>query len=241
MENKKNNKQIEFTGNIPSVKDFMEAGVHYGHKKSRWHPKMKKFIFTDRVGVHIIDLEKTIIELKKATDFAKKTVASGGLILFVGTKAQGKDIIKKYAVETKMPYITERWIGGLFTNYENVGKLIKTYKKLKQDKASGAFDKYTKKEQVEFGKEIDRLENLVGGLEQMSTIPSAVFILDAKREKTALSEANKKNIKVISFCDSNINPDKITFPIPANDDAIKSIDLITSIIAEAIKEGKNSV
>ncbi|MFA4871607.1 MAG: 30S ribosomal protein S2 [Patescibacteria group bacterium] len=223
---------------LPTLLELLQAGVHFGHQKGRWHPKMKDFIFTERGGVHIIDLEKTVEKLQIATDFVKETVQRGGVILFVGTKRQGQKIIEKYALACGMPYISERWIGGLFTNFSNVNKLIKKYKELTEKKDSGALEKYTKKEQVEFQKEIEKLKKLVGGLAELKKIPEAIFVLDVKKEKTAVAEARKRKIPIVAFCDTNINPDLIDYPIPANDDAVKSIEIITGLIAEAVKEGK---
>jgi len=223
---------------LPTVLEMLKAGVHFGHSKSRWHPKMKDFIFTDRSGVHVIDLEKSLEMLEKAANFAKKTAQNGGVILFVGTKKQGQQIMQKHAKEVNMPYITVRWVGGLFTNFANVGKLIKKHKEMKDNQASGGFDKYTKKEQVAFKKEIDKLEKLVGGLAGVTKVPDAIFVLDVKKEKTAVIEARKKNIPVIAFCDTNINPDLVDHCIPANDDAVKSIELITAVMASAIADGK---
>ncbi|NCN07346.1 30S ribosomal protein S2 [Candidatus Falkowbacteria bacterium] len=223
---------------MPTILELLQAGVHFGHQKGRWHPKMKEYIFTERGGVHIIDLEKTLVELEKATKFVSNVAQNGGVVLFVGTKKQGQQLIKKYADEAGMPYIIERWIGGLFTNFSNVGKLIKKYLKLKEEVKTGALNKYTKKEQVDFNKEIERLHKFVGGLGDMRKIPEAVFILDAKKEKTAIVEARKKGVPVIGFCDSNINPELFDYPIPANDDAVKSIDLILGLMSKAILEGK---
>ncbi|MDO8669281.1 MAG: 30S ribosomal protein S2 [Candidatus Buchananbacteria bacterium] len=223
---------------MPTILELLQAGVHFGHQKGRWHPKMKEYIFTERGGVHIIDLEKTLVKLEEAANFLRDTAQKGGIVLFVGTKKQGQQIIKKYADETGMPYIIERWIGGLFTNFSNVGKLVKKYRKLKEESAAGVLAKYTKKEQVDFDKEIERLGKFVGGLGDMRKIPEAVFILDAKKEKTAIVEARKKGVPVVGFCDSNINPELFDYPIPANDDAVKSIDLIIGLIAQAILEGK---
>lgn len=224
---------------MPTVMELLQSGVHFGHQKGRWHPKMKPYIFTERSGVHIIDLEKTLEKLEKASEYVSKVAANGGYILFVGTKNQGQAIIKKYAEMCGMPYINQRWVGGLFTNYSNVSKLIKKYRSLKEQRDSGALNKYTKKEQVEFNKEIERLEKMVGGLENMTKLPEAIFVLDVKREKTAVTEAKKRKITVIGFCDSNINPEILDYPIPANDDAVNSIDLITRVIAASINEGKN--
>jgi small subunit ribosomal protein S2 len=223
---------------LPEIMDLLKSGVHFGHQKSRWHPKMKPYLFTEKNGVHVINLEKTLEKLGEAADFAEKIGQNGGAILFVATKNQGRAIIEKYATQAGMPYIKDRWVGGLFTNFNNVGKLIKKYRSLKEQRDSGALAKYTKKEQVEFSKEIERLEKMVGGLENMSKLPDAVFIVDAKREKTALLEARKRKIPIISFADSNINPDTLEYPIPANDDAINSIEIITKTIAEAINFGK---
>lgn len=225
----------------PTLLELLQSGVHFGHQKGRWHPKMKEFIFAERGGVHIIDLEKTVERLQVATDFCRDTVKAGGTVLFVGTKRQGQKILQKHAEEAGMPYITERWIGGLFTNFANVSRLIKKYKDLLEKRDSGAFEKYTKKEQVEFGKEIEKLHKMVGGLSELKKIPEAIFVLDVKREKTAITEARKRKIPIVAFCDTNINPELVDYPIPANDDAIKSIEIITSVIAESIKEGKAQV
>jgi small subunit ribosomal protein S2 len=223
---------------IPSVVELLQAGVHFGHQKSRWHPKMKPYIFAERGGVYIIDLEKTAVKLEQATTFVTELVAKGGVILFVGTKKQGQSIIEKYAKEVGMPYIIERWVGGLFTNFNNVGKLIKKHQELKTKLESGELKKYTKKEQVEFGKEIERLNKMVGGLAGVERIPDAIFVLDVKREKTAVTEARKRRIPIVGFADVNINPQQLDYPIPANDDAINSIELITRTIAQAVREGK---
>lgn len=223
---------------MPTVLELLQAGVHFGHQKGRWHPKMKEYIFTERGGIHIIDLEKTLVKLEEATKFLQNIAQNGGVVLFVGTKKQAQKMIKKYADESGMPYIIERWIGGLFTNFSNVGKLIKKYRKLKEESESGALAKYTKKEQVDFNKEIERLAKFVGGLGDMRKIPEAVFILDAKKEKTAIVEARKKGVPVVGFCDSNINPELFDYPIPANDDAVKSIDLILGLMSKAVLEGK---
>lgn len=218
--------------------ELLQSGVHFGHQKGRWHPKMKPYIFAERNGVYVIDLEKTLEKLKVATDFVENIGRNGGTVLFVGTKSQGKNIIEKYAKQCQMPYIKERWVGGLFTNFATVGKLIKKYHSLKEQRDSGALAKYTKKEQVDIGKEIERLDKMVGGLEEMTKLPDAVFILDCKHEKTALLEAKKRRIPVISFADTNINPEALDYPIPANDDAVNSIELITKTIAEAVNFGK---
>jgi len=225
--------------NLPSILELLQSGVHFGHQKGRWHPKMKPNVFIERNGVHIIDLEKTLESLKAAVDFVSQVAQTGGVVLFVGTKNQAQAIVKKYALFAGMPYIVEKWIGGMFTNFSNVSKLIKKYKTLKEEIETGALAKYTKKEQVNFSKQIEKLEKLVGGLAELGRIPEAIFVVDAKREKTAVAEARKRGVKIVGFCDTNINPEFLDYPIFANDDAVKSIEMITRIIAEAILEGKN--
>jgi len=199
---------------------------------------MKPYIFAERNNVYVIDLEKTVEKLKTAADFAREVAKHGGSILFVCTKRQGQQIMKKYAEEAEMPYIIERWIGGLFTNFTNVNRLLKKYKDLSEKKETGALEKYTKKEQVDFAREIEKLKKYVGGLGDMRKIPEAVFVVDLKKEKTAVTEARKKGVPLIGFCDTNINPELADYPIPANDDAVNSIEIIVKTIAEAIKEGR---
>ena len=226
---------------LPTLSELLQAGVHFGHQKSRWHPKMKPYIFTERNGIYIINLEKTLEKLEEAAAYVRKIALGGGLVLFVGTKKQGQKILEKYAKDCGMPFVTERWVGGFFTNFVNVSKLIKKYKSLREQKESGALHKYTKKEQSDFGKEIEKLQKIVGGLADMTKLPEAIFVLDAKREKTAIAEARKKKIAIVGFCDANTNPELLDYPIPANDDAVKSIEIITKTIADAIKDGKKQV
>ncbi|MDD5567251.1 MAG: 30S ribosomal protein S2 [Patescibacteria group bacterium] len=221
--------------------EMLKCGVHFGHQKSRWHPKMKPFIFAERSGIHIIDLEKTQQKLKEALKFVETTVSRGGMVVFIGTKKQAQNIVKKYALESGMPYVVNRWIGGLFTNFAVVKKMIEKLANLKKKKASGELEKYTKKEKVEFQKEIDRLETLVGGISGLKKIPEAAFIVDLKTEKTALQESRKKGIPIIALTDTNTDPTKVTYPIPANDDATKSIELITSLMSESIIEAKRNI
>ena len=223
---------------LPTLQELLESGVHFGHQKGRWHPKMKPFIYAERNGIHVLNLEKTAVKLAEAAEFVKGVSKRGGSVLFVGTKKQAQNIMKKYALESGSPYIIERWIGGLFTNFTNVSKLIKKYKGLLESKESGALEKYTKKEQVEFAKEIEKLSRFVGGLTDLNKIPEAIFVCDVKKEKTAVAEATKRNVPIISFVDSNINPDLVTHPIPANDDGVKSIEIIAKTIAAAVRAGK---
>lgn len=222
---------------IPDLLTMLKSGVHFGHQLSRRHPKMEPYIFTAKSGFHIIDLEKTQVKLQEALEFVKTIVANGGTILFLGTKKQAQPIIVKHAKECGMPYITERWLGGTFTNFVQISRVIKRFTELKKNKATGQLDKYTKKEQLEFDREIEKLEKMVGGAETLTKIPDAVFICGAKKEKTAVNEAIKKNIPIIGMCDTNVNPDKINYIIPANDDAVKSIELIVGLIGQAVSEG----
>ncbi|MBU2228818.1 30S ribosomal protein S2 [Patescibacteria group bacterium] len=219
--------------------DLLKNGVHFGHQKSRRHPKMEPYIFTVRNGVNIINLEKTLEQLNLAREFVCDTVMKGGAVLFVGTKRQAKEIVKKHAKAVGMPFITERWLGGLFTNFSNVSKLQKRLNKLEEQKESGELDKYTKKEKLNFTKEIEKLEKLVGGIKNMSVLPAAVFVVDIKDEKTAVKESIKKKIPLIAITDTNTNPSVINYPIPGNDDATKSLELLTGLIAGAVTEGKN--
>jgi len=218
--------------------DMLKSGVHFGHQTERWHPKMKQYIFGSRAGVHIIDLEKTLAKLAEAQDFVKKLSSEGKTVLFVATKRQAKDIIKKYADDCGMPYLVERWIGGFLTNFGIVSKNMQRLRKLKADFKSGEMAKYKKHEQMEFQAEIDRLQFLVGGVENMETSPDALFIVDIKKESTAVAEAKKKGIPVIALVDTNTNPQDIDYPIPSNDDATKAIDLMCAVIADAVKEGR---
>src|SRR3989339_765346 len=215
-----------FMNKIPTIEQMLKAGMHFGHRTSKWHPKMKEYIFTSRNGVHIIDLVKARVMLENALEFIKKFSSEGKSILFVGTKMQVKKPLKKMASETEMPYIIE--------------KLISKYKSLTADKAAGKFIKYTKKERLEIDREIKRLEMKVGGLTNMNKLPDAIFVWDIKNEKTAIMEAKKKNIPIIAVCDTNTNPTDINYIIPSNDDATKTIKLILAAIGEAIMDGKNN-
>ncbi|MFA5030103.1 MAG: 30S ribosomal protein S2 [Patescibacteria group bacterium] len=222
-----------------SLLDMLKSGVHFGHQTERWHPKMKQYIFGSRSGVHIIDLEKTLAKLAIAQDFVKKLSSEGKTILFIATKRQAKEIVKKHAIDAGMPYLIERWIGGFLTNFGVVSRNMQRLRKLKADFKSGEMAKYKKHEQMEFQEEINRLQFLVGGVEYMEKVPDALFVIDIKKESTAVAEAKKKEIPVIALVDTNTNPQDITYPIPSNDDATKAIEFMCSVIADAIKEGKN--
>ena len=223
---------------LPSLQELLEAGVHFGHKTSRWYPKMRQYIYGARQDVHILNLEKTLTSLEKALAYVKGIAASGGVVLFVGTKAQAAPAIRKYALEVGMPYVDNRWLGGTFTNLPVITALIKKLDKLEQERDSGDRSKYTKKEQLDFDREIVRLTTLVGGIRTISKLPQAIFLVGLKEEKTVSREAVKTHVPIIALCDSNTNPTAVAYPIPANDDGIKSIELITKLVAEAIREGK---
>lgn len=223
---------------IPSLIEMLKSGVHFGHKKSRRHPKMIPYIFTTKNNIHIINLEKTLPLLQDALDFITRLASRGGVFLFVGTKKQAQEVVKKSALSVQMPFCTMRWLGGTLTNFTVISRMIKKYKKLKSQEESGELLKYTKKEQLELSRQMNELEDLIGGIQHMSKLPDALIIIDPKKDDTALKEALRKKIPVIAFSDTNVNPDKIQYPIPANDDAVKSIELILGLLTQAIEEGK---
>lgn len=223
---------------LPSLEDMLESGVHFGHRTSRWHPKMAEFIFGARKGIHVIDVEKTAEQLEKVLEFVKGVSAKGGTILFIGTKMQAKEIVKKYATEADMPYVTERWLGGTLTNFQQVKHTIKRFKSLRDQKEKGELRKYTKLEQLMLSREIDEMDVKIGGIQNMTKTPDAVFVVDTRTEKTAVLEARKIGAKVIAMCDTNVNPGLTDYVIPANDDAVKSIDMMCSLVSSAIQEGK---
>lgn len=199
---------------------------------------MKPFIFTARNGIHIINLEQSLEQLKVAQNFLRDITSKGGTILFVGTKRQAKESVERHAKDSGSLYITERWLGGLFTNFGIVSKLVQRLRKLTEDKKAGNLEKYTKKERLRFDEEIEKLEKLVGGIRELRALPQAVVIIDIKTEKTALREAKKVGLPIVAMVDTNTDPEGITYPIPANDDATKSIELVVSFLADAAKEGK---
>lgn len=223
----------------PSMVDMLQAGVHFGHQTSKWHPKMKKFIFGSRQGIHIINLEETQKMLETAMNFAKKLPSRGGVVLFVGTKKQAASLVEKAAQSCGMPYVNKRWLGGTLTNFSSIATQIRKLKDMKRRQEKGEFAKYTKFEQLKFVEQIEVLEDKVGGIQELTRIPDALFILDVKKDKTALEEAIKRGVKVIALCDSNVDPTDIDYPIPANDDAVKSIELMVKLMAQALKEGRD--
>lgn len=225
--------------NAPSLVEMLSAGMHFGHRSSRWHPKMQQYIHSERNGVHIIDLEKTTKLLESALNFIRDTVAAGGTVLIVGTKEQAQPIVERVGKECAMPYVHRRWLGGTLTNFRMLREnLLGRYLDLKGKIERGELGKYTKKEQLEFAKKTEELDVKVGGFANMVKMPEAIFILDLKTEATAYAEAIETKVPVIAVCDTNVNPENVAYPIPANDDAVKSIELIMNLVAEAVKEGK---
>ncbi|PIS14157.1 30S ribosomal protein S2 [Candidatus Shapirobacteria bacterium CG09_land_8_20_14_0_10_47_13] len=220
------------------LKELLEAGCHFGHQAQRWNPRMRPYIFDVRGGVHIFDLAKTKLGLEEATAFAKTTAANGGKIIFLGTKRQSQEIIREAAKKAGMPYIAERWMGGLLTNWEQVKKSIDRLIKMKEDRTAGAFKKYTKKEQLLMDREIARLEKFFGGLVDLKELPAALFIVDVKKEGSAVREAQRMNVPIIGLVDSNCDPTPIDWVIPANDDAVGSIQFVVDKMAEAVMGAK---
>lgn len=224
------------------VKKLLEAGAHFGHKAARWHPKMAPYIHSKRSGSYIIDLTKTVDELNKALDFLAQTASEGKQILLVGTKRQAKDIVRKLAEDTGMPYVTERWLGGMLTNQKTIGGRIKYLKDQEAKLESGQLEaKYNKLEVQRYKEEIDRMNFLYGGIKNMHAKPGAVFFTDVLHDATGVREAKKLGIKTVAVVDTNADPTDIDYPIPANDDAIKAIQLIADYVKQAIESGKAKV
>jgi small subunit ribosomal protein S2 len=221
-----------------TVKELLEAGVHFGHKRRRWNPKMQPFIFTQRQDIHIIDLRKTVEQLEKAYKRVKEVAASGGKILFVCTKKQGKDVVEEEAKRAGVFYVTERWLGGTLTNFETILSRIDYLRDLERMREDGTFDLLPKKEATKLQKELERLTKILGGIKDMDTLPDLIFIVDTVNEEIALKEAKKLGIPVVALVDTNGDPEVVDIPIPGNDDAIRSIKLITRVIADAVLEGK---
>lgn len=225
----------------PSLEEFLEAGAHFGHQVAKWHPRMKPYIYTERNTVHIIDLQQTQDKLKAAQEYVTDLVGKGGTVLFIGTKRQAQKAVKSIAEQVEMPYVNERWLGGTFTNFDTIKKQIKKLKDLERKRESGELEKYTKKEQVVFDKEIDRLTRFFGGLRNLNNLPEAIFVIDINEESSAVKEARRKGVKVIAVCDTNVDPDLVNYCIPCNDDAVKVIELVMEAMGEAVAEGKNKV
>lgn len=226
--------------NIPSLEEMLKSGVHFGHRTSRWHPKMQPYIFGVRNGIHVIDVEQTQARLEKALGFLSDVAARGGHVVFIGTKKQITDVVEKTAVSCGMSFINNRWLGGTFTNFSEIQKLIKQYLELIEKREKGELKKYTKLEQLQFDRKIAELDEKIGGISALKKLPDAIFVFDVRNEKTAIHEAKIQGIKVIAVCDTNVNPDDVDYVIPANDDSIMSIQMIGRLAAQAIAEGKKA-
>ncbi|WP_125107907.1 MULTISPECIES: 30S ribosomal protein S2 [Gulosibacter] len=222
---------------VVSMRQLLDAGVHFGHQTRRWNPKMKRFIFTERSGIYILDLQQSLAFIDKAYDFVKETVSHGGSVLFVGTKKQAQEVIAEQALRVNQPYVNQRWLGGLLTNFQTVQKRLNRLKELDlvdfEDTSTG----YTKKELLIQRRERDKLEKTLGGIRNMSRTPSALWVVDTNKEHLAIDEAKKLGIPVVAILDTNCDPDDVDYPIPGNDDAIRSVGLLTRIVADAAAEG----
>ena len=223
---------------VVTMKQLLEAGVHFGHQTRRWNPKMKRFIHGDRGGIYLIDLRQTLGGIEKSYTFVRDLVADGGTVLFIGTKKQAQDSIQNYALKSGMPYINQRWLGGMLTNFETISKRVAKMKEYQRMRDSGEFELMPKKEALLLTRELDKLERNLNGIRNLDRLPDAVFILDTKKEDIAVTEANKLGIPVVAVVDTNCDPDIIQYVIPGNDDAIRSGDLLTRVIADAVIEGK---
>lgn len=221
-----------------SIEQMLKFGVHFGHKKSRWNPKMKPYIFSEKGHVYIINLEKTLLLLEKALEFVRRIAANGGKIIFVGTKPQARQVIEECARMARMPFVNNRWLGGTLTNFREVKKRIKYLNDQEEKMAKGELQKYTKYERLRFKKEIERMNEKMGGIKMMDSLPQAIFVADAKENDLAVKEAKKMKIPVIGIVDTNTDPDPIDYPIPANDDALSSLRYVVGLVAKAIKETK---
>lgn len=223
---------------VVSMKQLLEAGVHFGHQTRRWNPKMSRFIFTERNGIYIIDLQKTVKKLDEAYNFARDLASEGGKVLFVGTKKQAQESIKNEAERCGMFFVNERWLGGMLTNFQTIEKRVKRLKTLEKQAEDGTFDVLPKKEVTLLKHEMEKLQKYLGGIKEMKKVPDALFVIDPKKEEIAIAEARKLNIPIIATVDTNCDPDLIDYPIPANDDAIRAVKLLTGKIADAIMEGR---
>ena len=221
-----------------SMKQLLEAGVHFGHQTRRWNPKMARYIFTERNGIYIIDLQKTVKKLDEAYDFIKEIAAEGGEVLFVGTKKQAQDAIKEEAQRCGMHFVNARWLGGMLTNYRTMKTRIARLEQLNKMKEDGTFDLLPKKEVIKLELEIEKLEKNIGGIKNMETLPKAMFVVDTRKEKIAVAEAKNLGIPVVAIVDTNCDPDEVDYVIPGNDDAIRAVKLISGAMADAIIEGR---
>lgn len=225
---------------IISMKSLLEAGVHFGHQTRRWNPKMKKYVFTERNGIHIIDLEKTLAFVESAYMFVQDISKRGGMVLFVGTKKQAQESIQDNAERCEMPYVNQRWLGGTLTNFSTIKERLKRLETLEKMEEQGTWEGETKKTILKLKREKDKLETSIGGLRRMTRLPDAVFIVDSRKEDIAIREARNLNIPIIAVVDTNADPDEVDYLIPGNDDAIRAVTLITKTIADAVLEGRSA-
>lgn len=223
---------------VISMKQLLEAGVHFGHQTRRWNPKMKRYIFTERNGIYIIDLQKTVKKVEEAFNYVKEIAADGGNVLFVGTKKQAQDSVREEAERAGMYYVNQRWLGGTLTNFQTIQKRVKRLKDIERMREDGTFDVLPKKEVVGLEKELERLEKFLGGIKDMTGIPDVMFVIDPRKERIAVAEARKLNIPIVAIVDTNCDPDEIDYVIPGNDDAIRAVRLLTAKMADAVLEAK---
>lgn len=222
---------------VISMKQLLEAGVHFGHQTRRWNPKMAKYIFTERNGIYIIDLQKTVRKVDDAYNFIRSVAEEGKTVLFVGTKKQAQEAVKEEAVRAGQFFVNERWLGGMLTNFQTIQKRIRRLKDLEAMETDGTFEVLTKKEVMQLRHEMERLEKYLGGIKEMNRLPGALFVVDPRKEKIAVAEARKLNIPIVAIVDTNCDPDEIDYVIPGNDDAIRAVKLLTQAMADAIMEG----
>ncbi|HHH52306.1 MAG TPA: 30S ribosomal protein S2 [Bacteroidetes bacterium] len=221
----------------PTYKELLDAGVHFGHMKRKWNPKMSQYIFTEKRGIHIIDLNKTLTELDKTANAMKDLAKSGKKIMFVATKKQGSDIVRKAAESVNMPFVTHRWLGGMLTNFSTIRKSIKKMERIESMLKDKTLTSITKKERLTLEREKNKLEKVLGGIRRLNRIPAAMYVVDIAKEHLAIKEAQKLNLRTFAMVDTNVNPNDVDFAIPANDDSTKSIEIITNYLTNAIKEG----
>lgn len=224
---------------LVSMKELLEAGVHFGHKTRRWNPKMKKFIFAERNGIYIINLQKTLAKLKEAYIAIRQNMMDGGSILFVGTKRQAKDAVKEEGQRCGAFYVSERWLGGMLTNFRTIRRTVDRMKQIEKMRNNGAFKLLPKKEVLRLEREYGKYEKVLSGIKEMEELPSMVYVVDAHKERIVINEARRLKIPIVGIVDTNIDPDPISYPVPGNDDAIRSIKLITSLVANAVLEGRD--
>jgi small subunit ribosomal protein S2 len=223
---------------VVTMRQMLEAGVHFGHQTRRWNPKMRRFIFGERNGIYIIDLEQTLTRIEAAYRFTRDLAAKGGTVMFIGTKKQAQDPVREFANMSGMPYVNERWLGGMLTNFETIAKRVQKMQEYERMRAAGEFEAMPKKEALLLTRELEKLQKNLGGVRGMNRRPDAVFVLDTKKEHIAITEANKLGIPIIAVVDTNVDPDLVQYPIPGNDDAIRANALMSRVIAEAILDGR---